>query len=145
MKIIGLVGPSNSGKTTTITRLRDELLAQGAVELEPRYQPEPEYPEDDFWIILCWKGEKIVLASPGDEIRNHIIKHLIQFSDCDKLVLAISIENNASLSTQKHRARYWLEEYPDHNAIVEKNIEQEPNREQAEKNAVAELLEEISK
>jgi uridine kinase len=100
MDIIGLVGASNSGKSSTIKRLFEELKSQNAEIIE-----ESKFDKvKDFWVIIKWNGIIIAIASAGDFATKHVLGHIVQFSHCDVLIMAISVKENKP-KTQNYQAR----------------------------------------
>lgn len=65
MKIIGLFGKSNQGKTTVLNQVIDWLINEGGeiIESEPK---NPEKDNKDKCICIRYKGKLICIATGGD-------------------------------------------------------------------------------
>lgn len=89
MKIIALVGLSNTGKTTTINLVYNMVLQQGGMTTQK--QPLGGDP-NDFLDIVLWKNIKIVFFSMGDNstaLANAIYNYREQ--NCDLMICSLSI------------------------------------------------------
>lgn len=90
MKVVILHGKHNCGKTTTINKLFDKLIANGASFVEPK----KELPgRDDFECVLKYNGKTIALFSLGDYM--FAIGAAVGYytrAKCDVLVVAHSLE-----------------------------------------------------
>ena len=97
-----LLGPSHSGKTTTIKVVYEELKKNyGATDAEP-----PKIVgENDIEAVLKCKGQTVGIASMGD-CSSYVI-HYMSFYEgkgCDVLVCAC--RNNFSLPLKRLKSRY---------------------------------------
>lgn len=91
MKVVFLHGEHNSGKTTTINKLYDQLLSKGAKVIEPRKNLPGK---DDFECVLELNNRTIALFSLGDYM--YAIGAAIGYYtrvNCDVLVVANSLKN----------------------------------------------------
>ncbi len=87
MKIIGLTGPSNTGKTTTLSIAYSLLCAEAAV-IEKRESKGDD--RKDFSCLLDYRGKKVAFSTVGDD-RTLLIQAFDEYKDkCDILVCAIS-------------------------------------------------------
>jgi len=119
MKIIALVGLSNTGKTTTINLVYNMVLQQGGMTTQK--QPLGGDP-NDFLDIVLWKNIKIVFFSMGDNstaLANAIYNYREQ--NCDLMICSLSI------GTPKIRANNALNSF---NATrINKTIDSQTNLE----------------
>lgn len=106
MKIIALVGKSDTGKTTTLNNVYIDLLSQGYVT---RFYNQVGAFKEDFKAILVKDGVKIGIATVGDfaigKKVNQLeskrgcrtaIEYIEEFAqeDCHKVICAISLGVN---------------------------------------------------
>ena len=119
MKIIALVGLSNTGKTTTINLVYNMVLQQGGMTTQK--QPLGGDP-NDFLDRVLWKNIKIVFFSMGDNstaLANAIYNYREQ--NCDLMICSLSI------GTPKIRANNALNSF---NATrINKTIDSQTNLE----------------
>ena len=85
MDIILLSGNPNSGKTTTLNVVYDELILKGATVVRRKLQVGVY--ETDFECVLKYKGKKVAIYSMGDYLM-HCCFAAVRYASCDKLVLA---------------------------------------------------------
>ena len=64
MKVITVIGVSNSGKTTLLNYVFERLKADGAEVMNFRREG---HLREDIVSLLYWKGKKIVICSIGDD------------------------------------------------------------------------------
>lgn len=91
MKVVFLHGEHNSGKTTTINRLYERLLSEGAKEIEPKKNLPGR---DDFECVVELNNRTIALFSLGDYM--YAIGAAVGYytrANCDVLVVANSLKN----------------------------------------------------
>jgi molybdopterin-guanine dinucleotide biosynthesis protein len=91
MKIILLTGPSSCGKTTTMTKLYDELT-RGMIK-KPAKRPIPKTGKKDFQCDFTYKNKKIAVFSAGDTILL-LLMALFTYSDVDCLIAAFNQGGN---------------------------------------------------
>jgi tRNA uridine 5-carbamoylmethylation protein Kti12 len=95
MDIILLSGNSNSGKTTTMNLVYDELAKKGATVIQQKRQLGGN--PADFECVLKYKGKLIGIYSMGDYLI-HCCFAVVQYAFCDKLILAYSNKFKQDLS-----------------------------------------------
>lgn len=86
MKIIMLKGPDNSGKTTTLNLVYDELVKRNAAV---KFKVELGWKGDDFASILNYNNKTVAIFSMGDYVDD--IKRAIEYFDhksVDILIIA---------------------------------------------------------
>lgn len=97
-----LSGQSNSGKTTTLNLVYDQLLTVGATIVNPKSQLGGD--PDDFECVLSYKAKKVAIFTMGDYSIEVI--HAMSYYEgmgCDTLVIA---------NSQKGWPIYRLSRYP---------------------------------
>ncbi|MES2671683.1 MAG: hypothetical protein V4673_14865 [Pseudomonadota bacterium] len=85
MDIILLSGNSNSGKTTTMNVVYEELISKGATVVRSKVQVGGNI--KDFECVLKYKGKLVAMCSMGDYLM-HCCFAAVRYASCDKLVLA---------------------------------------------------------
>ena len=85
MDIILLSGDPNSGKTTTMNVVYDELISKGATVAQHKEQVGGNV--KDFECILNYKGKSIAICSMGDYLM-HCCFAAVRYASCDNLILA---------------------------------------------------------
>lgn len=89
MKVILLSGPSNSGKTTTLTLVYDELIRLGATVIRPK-SPLGGDPAD-FECVVSYAGKVVAIFTMGDFAIE--VVHAMSYYEgmgCDALIVANS-------------------------------------------------------
>lgn len=85
MDIILLSGNSNSGKTTTMNVVYEELISKGATVVRSKVQVGGNV--RDFECVVKYKGKLVAMYSMGDYLM-HCCFAAVRYASCDKLVLA---------------------------------------------------------
>ena len=86
MKIIMVRGDHSTGKTTTLTKLRDFFKAEGEI-IEENTPPESSY---DIWALIEYRGKTIGLLTMGD-YSNKVVEYERNFREeyqCDWFICA---------------------------------------------------------
>jgi septin family protein len=96
VKIILLSGQPNTGKTTTMNLLFDELMSNGGVLLEEKTQLGGN--PLDFCSVTSFNSQKVVIYSMGDSLWP-CVNAIIKYASSDILIMAYSdrFANNLSL------------------------------------------------
>ncbi len=92
MKVIALKGEKDSGKSTTLKKVHELLMAAGG-EQEPDCIKNLEGNPEDIRDVINFAGKKIGIVTQGDyykEEENSVKKHLVWFKDnkCDIVICA---------------------------------------------------------
>jgi hypothetical protein len=85
MDIILLCGAPDSGKTTTMNLVYNDLVANGATVVVSKTQLGAN--RLDFECVLDYKGKLVAIFSMGDYL-SECWSAVIQYAYCDKIVLA---------------------------------------------------------
>lgn len=97
MKIILLSGQPNTGKTTTLNDLYNDLIAKGA-SVHIVKLPLGGKSSNDFECVLKISGKLVAIYSMGDYIAS-CYEAIIKYAYCDVLVLAYSDKFKNSIAT----------------------------------------------
>lgn len=92
MKVIALKGEKDSGKSTTLKKVHELLMAAGG-EQEPDCIKKLGGDPEDIRDVINFAGKKIGIVTQGDyykEEENSVKKHLVWFKDnkCDIVICA---------------------------------------------------------
>ena len=92
MKVIALKGEKDSGKSTTLKKVHELLMAAGG-EQEPDCIKKLGGDPEDIRGVINFAGKKIGIVTQGDyykEEENSVKKHLVWFKDnkCDIVICA---------------------------------------------------------
>ena len=85
MDIIVLSGNPNSGKTTTMNVVYDELISKGATVVHKKVQVGGN--AMDFECVVNYKGKLVAMCSMGDYLM-HCCFAAVRYAYCEKLILA---------------------------------------------------------
>lgn len=85
MDIILLSGSPNSGKTTTMNVVYNDLISKGATVVQRKVQVGGN--AADFECIVKYKGKLVAMYSMGDYLI-HCCFAAVRYASCDKLILA---------------------------------------------------------
>lgn len=125
MDIILLSGEPNSGKTTTMNLVYDELIRKGARTVEPRVQIGGK--EEDFECLIDHGGNLIAIFSMGDYLYE-CCSAVIKYAHCDKLILAYS-------NKFAHNLAAVLESCPNHKVVIKSYLRQSNEKSRDSANA----------
>jgi len=87
MKIILLSGKPNTGKSTTLNLLFNELTQNGTKNIVSDKKELGNPAQKDFECVVSYKGKEIAIFCMGDYY-SVFIDVLIKYANCDVLVLA---------------------------------------------------------
>lgn len=134
MEIIGLRGPSNTGKTTTLKIVFEKLKAQG---FQPMKDLEEDLGNGDFLWVLEKDGRKVGLVTQGDYAieSNSVKKHLskLESAGCDTAICACTTDGESKLGIQRSIDAYAIHDYVDKTKGTDKLSCDQANEEVANK------------
>jgi hypothetical protein len=113
MKIIYLSGDRHCGKTTTLSRLYDEMTKN--MKTKPKKNIENPKMKKDFYSVFTYKKKIIVIVTFGDALVT-ILRMIFMYSYVDYLIIAFSKKGSTSLKVLRLIQNYK------HNIHIKKTV-----------------------
>ncbi len=106
-KVIGIIGESNVGKTTTLNELFDKLKELNATVVENKQQVGND--ERDFSCVFSFHEKKIAIFTMGDVVK-YLKTAFKTYSPCDYLICAISndVLNRKTMTLPDNRELFYI-------------------------------------